>query len=146
MKLLSKYLLSNWIHILGFYITTYISLIFFKITGITEDYSWAVVLSSFIFSIPLLFLIYGLPFIFGFYLIILIMDTIIYLLKIEWSLLVLVIQWLMISIPFIYWAFRYDYWLWCTLSFSFLVTQIIRKRKINKIKSLNIVSHNLNSI
>ena len=137
LKLLAKYLFTNWIHILGFFITTYLSLILFKVVGITETaaYSWENILSSFVFSIPLLFLMYGLPFIIGFYLIILIMDTVIYLFKMNFSKSVLFIQWFLISLPFIYWAFSYKYWLWCSLSFSFFITQLIRKGKIDRIQS-----------
>jgi hypothetical protein len=43
-----------------------------------------------------------------------------------------VFEWLIISSPFIYYAFKYEYWLWIPLSFSFLFTQILRKKKVER--------------
>ncbi|MFD3002594.1 hypothetical protein ACFS7Z_19645 [Pontibacter toksunensis] len=46
----------------------------------------------------------------------------------------LLIEWIIIISPFIYWAFKYDYWLWLILAASFLFTQFLRKKRIERIK------------
>ncbi len=134
MKKILSILGTNWIHILGFYITTYVSLILFKLIGIEEGQDeWGELLLLTPFTIILLFFIYGLMFIGGFYGSVLLLDVIGFSIFKNKIRAVLLIEWILIILPFIQWAFDYEYWLWLTLSLSFLVTQWIRKHKIEKI-------------
>src|SRR5258707_3828345 len=103
---------TNWIHILGFYLTTYFSLILFKLIGLETSDGWESLLIASIFSILLLFLVYGLMIIGGFYLTIITMDIISFSGRNKWTKETLLIEWVIISVPFIYWAFKYEYWLW----------------------------------
>jgi hypothetical protein len=128
---------TNWIHILGFYAMTYVSFILFRIIGI-EGYNgqtWDITLFLSLATIPLLFFTYGLLIIFYFYASIIIIDIIAF----KWTKLetkqILLIEWIVIIPPFIFWAFKYEYWLWLTLALSFLLTQFYRKRQIEKIKN-----------
>ncbi len=108
----------------GFYITTYLSLILFKLIGLETNDSWESLFLTSIFSILLLFIFYGLMIIAGFYLTIVFMDIIAFSWRNKWKKQTLIIEWIVISIPFIYWAFENKYWLWITLSLSLLATQM----------------------
>jgi hypothetical protein len=129
-----KITLTNWIHLVGFYAMTYLSLIFFKALGIdSENDTWETILFLLPLTIPLLFLTYGLIIIGGFYAVVISLDFICFnLIKMKvWK--ILVLEWLLIIPFFINWAFEYKYWLWLTLCLSFLITQFIRKRQIERL-------------
>lgn len=122
-------------HLVGFYVTTFFSLILFSFLGL-EGYTsetWTQVL--FLNLIMILFLIfgYGLMFLIGFYGALIIMDSIGFNLTKTKTDLILLLEWIIIIPPFVTWAFKYDYWLWLTLIISFAFTQWIRRRKIEKI-------------
>lgn len=127
---------TNWVHLLGFYVTTYLSIILFTVTE-HERYqggNWTSILLLSLISIPFLFFTYGLLYVVYFFALIIIMDIS----GFSWTkwkpIQILLLEWLIIVPPFIYWAFKYDYWLWLTLSVSFLLTQLYRRRQIEKIK------------
>lgn len=127
-------MLTNWIHIVGFYITLYLSGILFKLFGI-ERFSfdtWALQIGFSIVSIMLLFLIYGLPIIGAFYVTLLLMDIVFFRFTSLKSTTILMLEWSLVVPIFIYWAFLYEYWLWIVLSISFWITQTIRGRWIQK--------------
>lgn len=131
-EFLGKIAITNVIHIPGFYLTAYLSIILFKVLGLDTTQSWTEVLLSNLFLLLLTFLIYGLPILAGLYLILLILDSLVFTylkLKVRWA---LIIEWMIISIPFFYWAVRYEFWMWFTLSISFLITQLMREGSINK--------------
>lgn len=136
-KYILSILLTNWIHLLGFYMATYFSLILFKLFGLegAENESWSETLLTSILAIPLLFMLYGPIIIGGFYTAILVLDIVGFNLKSTNTLLILILQWIIISAPFVMWASEYEYWLWLALIMSFLITQLIRKKKIEKIKT-----------
>lgn len=126
---------TNWIHLVGFYVTTYFSMILFISLGL-ETYTtetWSQTLFLNLIMIPFLFFTYGLMFIGGFFGAIIIMDSIGFNLTKTKTNLILFLEWIIIIPPFVTWAFEYDYWLWLTLIVSFAVTQWIRRRKIEKI-------------
>jgi hypothetical protein len=136
-KMTFQIILTNWVHLVGFYLTTYLSLILFKILGIEDftDDNWSVILFFSPLTIPILFFTYGLIIIGCFYISIAILDSIAFNLIKEKTGVILFLEWIMIIPLFVMWAFEYEYWLWLTLIFSFLVTQWIRKSKIEKIKN-----------
>ena len=127
---------TNWIHLVGFYVTAYLSFILFKLIGTERSFSqdWNVVLFLSIFTIPILFFYYGPIIIGGFFGLIIVLDIIGFNLKTDRNKIILLIEWLIIIPPFIFWAFKYDYWLWITLSISLLITQLIREKRIKRIK------------
>jgi hypothetical protein len=132
-----KIFATNWVHLVGFYITTYLSIILFKTFGM-EGYgneSWLKTLSLTLLMIPFLFFTYGTLIILGFYAALLLSDTVAFsVLKSKKRIrAILLIEWLLIIPTFISWAFEYNYWLWITLSISFLVTQHLREKKIKRI-------------
>lgn len=129
--------LTNWVHFVGFYLTTYLSFILFSILGIQDftNENWNVILFLSPLTISILFFTYGLIILVWFYISIAILDIIAFNLIREKTVIILFLEWIILIPIFIKWAFEYEYWLWITLIFSFLVTQWIRKSKIEKIKN-----------
>lgn len=130
-------ILTNWVHFVGFYLTTYLSFILFSILGIQDftNENWNVILFLSPLTISILFFTYGLIILVWFYISIAILDIIAFNLIREKTVIILFLEWIILIPIFIKWAFEYEYWLWITLIFSFLVTQWIRKSKIEKIKN-----------
>ncbi len=127
-----KVLLTNLIHLLGFYICLEISAIINIICYHGFD-SWLGTIGGLLLGIPFFLLSYGLIFIAAFMLAIVLLDLILFSFIKNNILLVMVIEWLVIVPIFIYWAFIYEYWTWIWLSGAFLITQYIRTKKIEKL-------------
>jgi len=138
LKSILQIIITNWIHVVGFLITTYFSLILFEILGIGDGYDWRQLIFYLIISVPFLFVTFGLPVLAGFYIVIAILDF----LAFKYTKLrinrILQFEWFLLVIPFVYWAFLYEYWLWITLSVSFFFTQMMRKGMIKNIIELKI--------
>ncbi|OZI09608.1 hypothetical protein BWI93_02995 [Siphonobacter sp. BAB-5385] len=133
--------LTNWIHLIGFYGTTYLFTLFIlslKDFDAARPDIWDLALWSIVSSLILMFG-YGFKFLAGLYLSVLILDAILFKFSQLSVLKAVLLEWLLLSLPFFYWALKYDYWLWFILSLSFLVTQIIKKIKIEKLLN-NVVS------
>jgi hypothetical protein len=126
---------TNWIHLLGFYITIYLSFIIFKIIGLGDDYEWDILLGFGFVSAGILMLGYGLKILGYFVLAIVAMDIGSFSWGNKRPRETLILQWIIISVPFIYWAFYYEYWLWITLSISLLTTQLVRAKGIDSLIS-----------
>lgn len=126
---------TNWIHIVGFYLTTYISLIVFKLIGFEDSKTegWNQILFHNILSIPILFMTYGILIILGFYISIIILDLVTINRTKEKIKVILIIEYLLIVPIFLNWALEYEYWLWIPLSISFLITQLMREKRIDGI-------------
>jgi hypothetical protein len=129
MKDPGKILLSNWIHVLGFYLCVEITIVYVFFTQHDKGVNTIGVL---LLAAPFCLLTYGLMFILGFLLMISILDLILFSFVKQKVLLILFIEWLLIVPTFIYYSFKYEYWLWIWLSAAFLITQYIRRRKIKK--------------
>jgi hypothetical protein len=110
-----------------------VSIIVFKIIGLGDDYDWNTALGFGFVSAGILMLGYGLKIIGYFLLTIVTMDIVSFSWTNKWAKQTLILQWIIISIPFVYWAFEYDYWLWITLSISLLATQLIRGKQVDSI-------------
>ncbi|CAN5622258.1 hypothetical protein BH10BAC4_BH10BAC4_14330 [soil metagenome] len=130
-----RILRSNWTHLIGFYLSTYLFMIFSKANGQVPD-SWGEVITTGLFWAGLLFYVYGISLIGWFYLAIITIDMLAFSWwRNKWITETLIIEWLIIITPFIYWAFKYEYWLWIALSASLLATQVLRGKTIRKILS-----------
>ena len=133
--MIARILLTNWIHVIGFFVTTYLSLTFFSLLGIynNSNQGWFETFLLGLTQVPFLFFTYGLPFLAGFYVAIILLDTVAFNLNSKNLIVKLLIEWMLIVTVFIYWAFEHEYWLWLPLSASLLVTQVIRKKRIEAI-------------
>ena len=127
-----KIISTNWIHLVGFYITTYLTLVIGEIFNPTEG--WEPIIVTGFLAAFMLFALYGYAIIGWFYLAILIMDMAAFGWKSRWTKEILIVEWVIISAPFVYWAFKYEYWLWLALSMSLLATQMLRKRSIDIVR------------
>jgi hypothetical protein len=133
MKRLAKILRTNWIHLLGFYVTTYFSIVLFhylEIRRFQGDSPNSIFLLT--FSIPMLFFTYGLVFLVSFYALIIFFDLIAFHFTKLSTKSIMLLEWALIIPPFIYWAFKEEYWLWLVLVTSLLLTQLIRIKMINR--------------
>ena len=132
-----KIVITNWIHFIGFYVTTYLTLIVFKIFGLENAGTdpWSEFLIETLVGILVLFFTYGLLVISAFFGILILLDLILFNINRLKVLEILLIEWAILIIPFIYWGFEYDYPLWFILSLSFLGTQLMRKKELEKIKN-----------
>lgn len=135
-KEILKIISTNWIHLVGFYITTYLTLVIGGIFDPTEGWQ-PLILTGFLAAL-MLFAIYGYAIIGWFYLTIFVMDMAAFSWKSRWTRGILIVEWLIISAPFVYWAFKYEYWLWITLSMSLLATQMLRKKSIDRVRALGL--------
>lgn len=142
LKYILKIIATNWVHFVGFYVTTYLSLILFKLIGLegSANEEWTSILFLSLLTIPLLFFVYGLRILGGFLVAIVFLDILGFNLKPSRIKLILFLEWILIIPPFINWAFEYEYWLWLTLSISFLITQSLREKKIDKIIKSNLAT------
>ena len=133
---LLKIIKTNWVHLLGFYISTYFAIIIFQLLGLdryqSDNLTRTMLLS--LISIPFLFFTYGLIIITSFYILITLLDIIAFRFTRLKVLTIMFIEWLIIIPPFIYWAFKEEYWLWLVLIASLLITQIVRAKWIKDLK------------
>lgn len=131
---LFKILLTNSVHLPVFYVVIGLSGLFLKTLGLTEpNVSWNFVLANTFSSTYELLFLYGRWLILGFYSTLIVLDIICFgLLKMR-VIELLLSEWFLLSIPFIYWAYERQYWLWIILCLAFSGTQLIRRSMINKV-------------
>lgn len=130
---LIKIISTNWIHLLGFYVTSYLYVVFAKLIGFDSAYDdWSTTIFYNLLGVLILLFTYGLVIIIGFYVILLLLDLLLFQFKGLRLIQIVLIEWIIIIPPFIYWAFKEDYWLWLALVGSLLGTQLIRRRKLMK--------------
>jgi hypothetical protein len=132
MNNLGKLLLTNWVHILGFYICIEISSILQVIFYNESGSSFMGTLFSLSLAVPFLMFTYGLMFIIAFLGAIILLDLALFPIVKYGPFSIMLIEWLLIVPIFIYWAFEYEYWLWLELCGVFLLTQYIKSKKIEK--------------
>jgi len=83
----------------------------------------------------ILVVLYGKTFWVGFVIALISLDLI--LLKDKQSLvLMLLTEWIIISIPFIYWFFKYKQWIFIIAVITFFFMQLLRNRMLQKSKSV----------
>jgi len=122
---MKKILKSNWIHLVGFYISILIFQIFTLISG-----SSSLSLVNLLFAPLMLLFLYGLVFLIGFYVLILLLDyTLIKGQKLEIKR-AFFLEWSIFIIPLIVSAVYYNYYLWIVLGLSLGLTQLKRLKTI----------------
>ncbi|MFN3664864.1 MAG: hypothetical protein ACK4S0_01820 [Sediminibacterium sp.] len=128
-----KIIITNWVNIVGVFIAVYIygvinTLVDPEVANGTVDTLRLAFLGS-LFGIVL----YGMIFWIGYIVALIFLDFIL-IGKDEKNLyLKLMIQWGLISLPFIYWLFRYEQWVFLVAVIAFFITQNLRKNKIIKL-------------
>lgn len=120
----------NSLHVLGFFLAIFLITLIVEFEGsITSEY-----FINSIIEVLTLIVFYGYPFIIGFLIYMIITDLIlIYILKLR-LIISLSIQWVLIGIPFIFFMFKYEYYLWGILLAVLVLTQFVRYKKIRIIQ------------
>ena len=126
-----KILKTNWINILGVFISVLLYSIIYNLTvddGVTRNFFQS------IFAAILLVLLYGLMFWIGFILLLIALDLILIVPNQSNLKLKLLLQWIIISGPIIYWAIIYERQrnIYIIAVIGFLITQLIREKLITK--------------
>ena len=126
-----KILQTNWINILGVFIILFIYSTIFNLTvndGVTRNFFQS------IFAALFLICLYGFIFWMGFIIALIILDFILIIPNQKKIKIKLLTEWIIISSPFIYWALKYHEQrsLYIIAIITFLITQLLRKRLINK--------------
>ncbi|MBT2622615.1 hypothetical protein [Chryseobacterium sp. ISL-6] len=126
-----KILNTNWINILGVFISVLFYSIIYNLT--VEDDVTTNFFQS-IFAAILLVLSYGLMFWIGSILALIVLDLILIIPNQSNLKLKLLIEWIVISAPFVYWATIYEEQrvLYIIAIITFLITQLVRERLITK--------------
>lgn len=122
---MKKILKSNWIHLVGFYMSILIFQIFTLISGRSS-----LSLVNLLFAPLMLLFLYGLIFLIGFYVLVLLLDyALIKGLKLEIKR-AFFLEWFIFFIPIIVSAVYYNYYLWIVLGLSLGLTQLKRLKKL----------------
>jgi hypothetical protein len=125
-----KIIKTNWINIIGVLFTVFIYAMVLNITdtNITRDLNQAM------FAALILVLGYGIMF-WGVFLISLIILDLLLLTRNQNNLRIkLLLEWVVISSPFIYWIAKYNEWIFLAAILSFLITQLLREKRIIEIQ------------
>ena len=120
---------TNWVNLLGIFIMV------FSYAVIRAYLTMSFSLFQAITSGLILVVLYGKTFWVGFVIALISLDLI--LLKDKQSLvLMLLTEWIIISIPFIYWFFKYKQWIFIIAVITFFFMQLLRNRMLQKSKSV----------
>ena len=135
----SKYLvrvyLTNWINLVGIIAGTFLTIIVAAIFSLEESAQSLSELFGDLLMTPFFLLLYGLLPMAIFLLLMLFLDIICFSRKTSHIFPLLFVQWLVLVIKPIEWAIDNNYWLWVGLSVSFLVTQYLRSKQIDKLQN-----------
>jgi len=127
-------IVSNWRHVLGFYVTLYVTFIGLKLFGIDNSYSWHETLFEALFVIPVyFFFLYGFWVFVPFCLLIAVLDSLLFSFDRNLIKAKLLAEWFIISAAFVVWLATYGYWHFLPLVLSFFITQYWRKRTIERV-------------
>ena len=130
MKNTFKILATNWINLLGVFIIVFIFSIFFVYLKHKSFNILQAILSASI-SICL----YGIIFWIGFVLELIVLDLLFIVFSRKHLKIMMFLEWLIISIPFVYSTIKYKQWIFLVAIIAFFITQMMRKKLIEKINN-----------
>jgi hypothetical protein len=133
MEAKKQILKTIWINIAGIFLAVYLYSIISALLKIKEFGDLGQTLA--IGFIGGLYLVIGYGFVIwiGFLIMIIPIELIFMNSSIERIKTVLIFEWIIISLPFIYWLIEYTEWVFLIAVLAFLITQVIRLRKIAKL-------------
>lgn len=132
-----KILLTNWINLLGVFIAVFL----YSFINNLNDVNINRTVFQSIFSAFIIIILYGVLF-WGFYILsLLLFDLILIVRNREKLMLKLILEWMLISIPFVYWATKHNQKIFIVGVVAFLITQILRYKKILKIIQIKNKKH-----
>lgn len=122
--------MTNWINLLGIFITVFL-FSFFKTYSLGTFDLFQALLSTLI-----LICLYGIVFWVAFIIIISILDSLLKIKSLNNLRNKLVLEWFIISIPLCYWTIKYSQWIFLVAIITFFITQVLRKKYILNLKNL----------
>jgi len=125
-----RILMTNWINLLGIFITVFL-FSFFKTYSLGTFDLFQALLSTLI-----LICLYGIVFWVAFIIIISILDSLLKIKSLNNLRNKLVLEWFIISIPLCYWTIKYSQWIFLVAIITFFITQVLRKKYILNLKNL----------
>jgi hypothetical protein len=123
-----KILKTNWINIVGVLGSVFL---YSVISNFTDSNTSQNIFQA-IFSGLILILFYGVTFWVLFIVSLIIFDLLFIVTNQSNLKIKLLLEWLLLSTPFIYWAFKYSEWIFLVAIISFLFTQLYRRKMIEK--------------
>ena len=123
-----KILKTNWINIVGVLGSVFL---YSVISNFTDSNTSQNIFQA-IFSGLILILFYGVTFWVLFIVSLIIFDLLLIVTNQSNLKIKLLLEWLLLSTPFIYWAFKYSEWIFLVAIISFLFTQLYRRKMIEK--------------
>jgi hypothetical protein len=123
-----KILKTNWINIVGVLGSVFL---YSVISNLTDSNTSQNIFQA-IFSGLILILFYGVTFWVLFIVSLIIFDLLFIVTNQSNLKIKLFVEWLLLSTPFIYWAIRYSEWIFLVAIISFLITQLYRRKMIEK--------------
>ena len=128
MNYFRKILATNSINVIGIFLSTY----FYGV--INAILSQSLTLFQILIGILISIILYGMIFWLIFFIGILLLDFILISKSRKNLKQKLYLEWLIISLPFFYWIFQHQEWIFLVATISFLITQTFREAKILKIQ------------
>jgi len=129
MKNYFKIFRTNWINLLGIFITTFLYVF------LNSYINFSATIYQALFGAFLSVCLYGIIFWTGFIIVIAVLDFLFLVKSNNDSIKIrLLIEWGLISIPFFYWAIKYKQWIFIIAIITFFITQMFRVKQILKIK------------
>lgn len=123
-----KILATNWINLIGIFLSVLLYSIIYGFINTSQNIFQSILASS------IVIILYGVIFWIGFLITILILDIVIISLNKKINVrIMLLLEWFIISLPFFYWAIKYNQWVFIVAIISFFITQVLRAKKIEKI-------------
>lgn len=124
-----KVIKTNWINILGVFISVFVYAIILNIAdeNISRNFFQSILAAL------MLVCLYGVMF-WALFIVLLIVFDLLFIVKTQNNFKSrLLIEWLIISSPFIYWTVRYREWIFLVAIIAFLITQLLREKSIRTI-------------
>jgi hypothetical protein len=129
MEKILKIILTNWINVIAIFFAVFI--VGFISAMINDKFSFNEALFGTTYSV----IGYGMIFWLAFFASIIILDTILFSIarQLQYVNYKLIIEWVLISLPFLYWFFKYSQWIFLIAVLAFVVGQYLRQSYILKI-------------
>lgn len=124
-----KIILTNWVNLLGVFLVTLVFSCVLVSTDANLSYNILQTILAALFSVSG----YGMLAWILFIALLVILDLVLIIPNKENIRTKLLLEWLVISFPFIYWAVKYNKWIFIAATMIFLITQLLRKKRLVKV-------------
>ncbi len=134
-KIKMKIFLTNWVSVVGVFIVLCLTGVITELWKVETIGDAPNAIATGLFGVLLALLLYSLVFWLAFILVMFLLDFLLMNNDETYVRYKLFFEWILVSSPFIYWAFKYSQWIFFVAIGTFLITQAIRERLILKLLS-----------